>query len=132
MEEGVQRRGRVPRRALGRRLKIQFIGKPLKETKSMSGLSGKIRGGARVVDVRTTEEFEEEHYPNALNIPVDQLQRRLAEFGDRKSPVVLYCATGSRSAFAAMLLRAAGYSDVTNAGGLEDMPEFEPGASVRG
>lgn len=89
----------------------------------MSGLATKIHAGAKVVDVRTREEFSEEHYPNALNIPVDQLQRRLADLGDRQTPIVLYCASGSRSAYAAMMLRSAGYSDVTNAGGLEDMPE---------
>jgi phage shock protein E len=89
----------------------------------MSGLAAKINGGAKVVDVRTSEEFGEEHYPNALNIPVDQLQRRMADLGARQTPIVLYCASGSRSAYAAMMLRAAGFSDVTNAGGLEDMPQ---------
>ena len=97
----------------------------------MSGLEGTIRAGAMVVDVRTTEEFREEHYPGAVNIPVDQLQRRLAELGDRRGAVVLYCASGARSAYAAKILRAAGFADVTNAGGLEDLPEYDS-AGVRG
>ncbi len=88
----------------------------------MTGLANKIKAGAAVVDVRTTEEFEEEHYPRALNIPVDQIQKRMADLGDKQSPIVLYCASGARSAYAAQLLRSAGYSDVTNAGGLDDMP----------
>ncbi len=88
----------------------------------MAGLVEKIKGGAMIVDVRTTEEFNDEHYPKALNIPVDEVSDRLTEFGDKSKPVVVYCATGSRSAYAARVLRSAGYSDVINAGGLYDMP----------
>lgn len=90
----------------------------------MAGLEDKIKAGALVVDVRTPEEFADEQYPNALNIPVDELVQRLHEFGDTAKPVVLYCATGSRSAYAARVLRSSGYADVTNAGGLYDMPGY--------
>lgn len=90
----------------------------------MSGLENKIKVGAKIVDVRTIEEFEEEHFPNALNIPVDQIQRRLIEFGEKNKPLVLYCASGARSAYAAKILRSAGYTEVINAGGLNDMPGY--------
>ncbi|MGD9939092.1 MAG: rhodanese-like domain-containing protein [Clostridia bacterium] len=82
-----------------------------------------INSGAKVVDVRSREEFEDEHYPNAINIPVNEIQKRMAELGDPTTPLVLYCASGSRSAFAARLLSMAGYKKVVNAGGLYDMPE---------
>jgi Rhodanese-related sulfurtransferase len=88
----------------------------------MSGLESKIKAGAMVVDVRTAEEFREEHYPNALNIPIDQIRQRLVEFGEKSASIVVYCATGSRSAYAAKMLKSAGYTDILNAGGLEDMP----------
>ncbi len=88
----------------------------------MFDLETTIKAGAKIIDVRTSEEFNEEHYPNALNIPVDQIRRRLAEFGEKNTPIVLYCASGSRSAFAARLLKSAGFTDVINAGGLDDMP----------
>jgi len=88
----------------------------------MFDLETKIKAGARIIDVRTAEEFNEEHYPNALNIPVDQIRQRLTEFGEKNAPIVVYCASGSRSAFAARMLKSAGYTDVINAGGLEDMP----------
>ncbi len=90
----------------------------------MAGLKDKILSGATIVDVRTEEEFSEGHYRNALNIPVDQMHARLTEFGDKNKPVVVYCASGSRSAYAAGILKSAGYRDVVNAGGLEDMPEL--------
>jgi phage shock protein E len=88
----------------------------------MSSLLTKITAGAKVVDVRTPEEFDEEHYPGALNISVEEVQARLAEFGEKNNPIIVYCATGARSAYAARVLKMAGYTDVTNAGGLDDMP----------
>jgi phage shock protein E len=88
----------------------------------MSSLLTKITAGAKVVDVRTPEEFDEEHYPGALNISVEEVQAHLAEFGEKNTPIIVYCATGARSAYAARVLKMAGYTDVTNAGGLDDMP----------
>lgn len=90
----------------------------------MSNLSEKIKSGAKIIDVRTEEEFLEESYPNSVNIPVDQVHARLKELGDANTPLIVYCATGARSAYAARLLKHAGYVDVINAGGLYDMPGF--------
>jgi phage shock protein E len=90
----------------------------------MSTLLNKIKAGALVVDVRTVDEYEEEHYPDAVNIPVDQIQQRTLEFGDKNTSIIVYCASGARSAFAARFLRSVGYVDVTNAGGLNDMPGY--------
>lgn len=90
----------------------------------MSVLLSKIKSGAKIIDVRSTEEFGEEHYPNAINIPVDQLQPRINEIGDKNAPVILYCASGARSAFAVRVLKGSGFTDVVNAGGLYDMPEL--------
>ena len=81
----------------------------------MSALLDKIKTGAMVVDVRTVEEFEEEHYPRAVNIPVDQVHLRLADFGDKQHPIIVYCASGSRSAYAAKILKAAGFTRVRRA-----------------
>jgi len=82
----------------------------------------KIDSGALVLDVRTLEEFEDEHYPNALCIPVNELPNRLTEIPKDKS-IVVYCASGARSAYAARILKSSGYPDVINAGGLYDLPE---------
>jgi phage shock protein E len=90
----------------------------------MSSLAAKIKEGAMIVDVRSTEEFEEEHFPAAVNIPVDEMQMRLPEFGEKNSSLVLYCASGSRSAYAARILKSAGFTNVINAGGLSDMPGY--------
>ena len=77
---------------------------------------------ALVVDVRTPGEFASGHHPRAVNIPIDQVQSRMAEFGDKKTPVVVYCASGNRSGRAKQALESAGYTQVTNAGGFSDLP----------
>ena len=82
----------------------------------------KLKAGAKIVDVRTQDEFLDGAYPGAVNIPVHELAVRLGEL-PKNVPVVLYCASGARSAAAAQLLRRSGYPDVVNAGGLEDMPQ---------
>jgi phage shock protein E len=84
----------------------------------------KIQAGARIVDVRTPDEFADEAYPNAINIPVNELQARVAELEPKDAPIVVYCASGGRSALASRMLQAFGFSDVVNAGGLYDMPEM--------
>ncbi len=71
------------------------------------------RGGQRV-DVRTPGEFAGAHAPGCVNIPLDQLGRRAGEL-DKSKPVILVCASGSRSAMAASLLKAQGFEAV-NAG----------------
>jgi phage shock protein E len=81
----------------------------------------RIKAGARIVDVRSPDEFRDGAYPGAVNIPVGSLGARLQEI-PRDRPVVLYCASGARSAMAARMLKQAGYADVVNAGGLADMP----------
>ena len=81
----------------------------------------KIKAGAKIVDVRSPAEFQGGAYPGAVNIPVQELDRRLDELR-RDQPVVVYCASGMRSASAERLLRAKGFLDVVNGGGLAQMP----------
>jgi Rhodanese-related sulfurtransferase len=81
-----------------------------------------IAAGAKIVDVRTQGEFADEAYPGAVNIPLQALPGRLGELGPKDGRIVLYCASGARSAQAARLLKEAGFTAVVNAGGLADMP----------
>jgi len=83
----------------------------------------KIRAGARLVDVRTPDEFRDGTYAGAVNIPLASLLARQPELGPKDRPVVLFCASGARSGLGARLLKQAGFTDVINAGGLEDMPQ---------
>jgi phage shock protein E len=74
--------------------------------------------GARLLDVRSPGEFASGHLDGALNIPVDTLDRRLGEVGEKDVPVVVYCRSGARSAQAARVLRAAGFEKVSDLGAM--------------
>ena len=83
----------------------------------------KIAAGARLVDVRTPAEFKDGSYPGAINIPISVLPVRMNELEPKDKPIVLYCASGARSGQGARILKSAGFTDVVNAGGLDDMPD---------
>jgi phage shock protein E len=84
-------------------------------------LKARLDAGAQIVDVRSPGEFHSGAYPGARNIPVQELASRVGEL-DPGRPIVVYCASGARSAAAAGLLKKAGFADVVNAGGLRNMP----------
>jgi rhodanese-related sulfurtransferase len=71
--------------------------------------------GAQFVDVRGTGEFATGHAPGSINIPLHELDARCDEL-DRDLPVVVCCASGTRSAMAAHRLRRKGFAKVVNAG----------------
>lgn len=72
-----------------------------------------------VVDVRTPGEFYSGAYPDAINIPLDELMVRKDEFGSNLNrDIVVYCASGARSAYAQRILTQMGYTDVKNGGGI--------------
>jgi phage shock protein E len=81
-----------------------------------------IKAGAKIVDVRSVGEYNMENYPGAVNIPLDQLEDRLAEFGAKDEKIVVHCASGGRSAMAKAYLNQLGYTQVVDGGGLYDMP----------
>jgi len=80
-----------------------------------------ILNNASIVDVRTPGEYEESHYPGAVNIPLNELSQRLNEFMKMKKPIVAYCRSGARSGMAVSLLKQNGLHEVYNAGGLFDL-----------
>ena len=88
----------------------------------MSTVKEKIAAGARIIDVRTAAEFKDGSYPGAINIPLAILPAKMHELEPRDTPIVVFCASGARSARAARILMHAGFTDVINAGGLDDMP----------
>jgi NADPH-dependent 2,4-dienoyl-CoA reductase/sulfur reductase-like enzyme/rhodanese-related sulfurtransferase len=77
--------------------------------------------GKLVVDVRTPEEFEMGAFPESVNIPLDELPVRMDELGAKDRELVLYCASGARSAYAIRFLQDAGYTNTTNGGGIMQM-----------
>jgi rhodanese-related sulfurtransferase len=68
----------------------------------------KVEAGAQLVDVRSPGEFASGHIDGALNIPVGSLAARVGEL-EKERPVVVYCASGMRSASAARRLASDGF-----------------------
>ena len=87
-----------------------------------NSIKEKIAAGAKIVDVRSPAEFKDGAYPGAVNIPLALLPLKMKELEPKDSPIVLYCASGARSGQGMRLLKQNGFTDVINAGGLDDMP----------
>ncbi|MEL6184681.1 MAG: rhodanese-like domain-containing protein [Myxococcota bacterium] len=86
---------------------------------SSAGAEGEqwVAEGAVLVDVRTSQEFEQGHLEGAVNIPVQELESRSAEL-DPKRPVVVYCQKGGRAGRAKTILEGKGFEKVLNGGGI--------------
>ena len=69
-----------------------------------------------VLDVRSPGEFAGGHVDGALNLPVGELEARIAEVvPDKSTPVVLHCASGGRSATAFQAMSEMGYTELFDA-----------------
>jgi len=81
-----------------------------------------LENGSVFVDVREQSEWDEGHIPGAIHVPRGNLESRIENaVPDRGSRIVVYCASGARSAFATKTLEELGYVDVVNlAGGYTD------------
>jgi rhodanese-related sulfurtransferase len=50
-----------------------------------------VDGGAQLVEVLPKEEFEEEHLPGAINLPLRRLETEATRVLDRSRPIIVYC-----------------------------------------
>src|SRR4029079_3765948 len=98
----------------------------LKETKSQirevdtAGAAEAIaaRPETVVLDVREPDEDEQGALPRAVHIPRGHLEDNIeTQVADRSTPIVIHCASGVRSAFAAKTLQDLGYTDVVSMAG---------------
>jgi molybdopterin/thiamine biosynthesis adenylyltransferase/rhodanese-related sulfurtransferase len=95
-------------------------------------------GGARFLDVREQDEYDQGTIPGSVFIPRGHLEAQAdSRLGDKDEPVVVFCAAGARSAFAAETLQQLGYTDVASmAGGFgrwknEGRPWITPAALTK-
>src|SRR5438270_2404790 len=94
----------------------------LKETKSQirevdtaAAAEAISRPGTVVLDVREPDEYEQGALPGAIHLPRGHLESKIeTQVADRSTPVVIHCASGVRSAFAAKTLQDLGYTDVVS------------------
>ncbi len=76
-------------------------------------LESKIAGDIVVLDVRESAEYAFNHIPNAVSIPLGELEDRLEEL-NKKDEIYVVCRTGSRSDLAAQKLAEEGFEHVVN------------------
>lgn len=85
--------------------------------------------GYIILDVRTIEEYNEKHIPDAINIPNETIGTdEIPELPDKNQLILVYCRSGNRSKQASEKLADLGYVNVVEFGGINDWP----GATVSG
>ena len=76
---------------------------------------------AIILDVRTQEEYDKKHIPNALLVPIDDLKANdFSKLPDKDATILVYCWTGRRAEDSAKILADKGYKNVSDFGGLID------------
>ena len=77
--------------------------------------------GYQFIDVRYREEYEYNHIPGALLIPLFELRKNVPQL-DRNQRYIIYCQSGSRSSVAALRMTQAGFDVQTLEGGIREWP----------
>ena len=76
---------------------------------------------AIILDVRTPDEYEKKHIPNAILLPLEDLRNgNFASIPDKNQTILIYCWTGRRAQDSAQLLVDKGYKNVYEFGGIAD------------
>lgn len=77
-----------------------------------------IENGGLLMDVRSKEEFDSGHIKGSINIPIDEIRKRLNEINVKKDhPIYVSCQSGTRAYIALRILQGNGYSNVSNLSG---------------
>jgi phage shock protein E len=78
-----------------------------------------LKNGALVIDVRSPGEFSSGHLPNAVNIPLDEIETALPRrVKDKNQVLLLHCLSGTRSGMAKNKLKTLSYANIFNLGSL--------------
>ena len=84
-----------------------------------------------ILDVRTQEEYDKQHIPNAILLPIDEIRKgNLSVLPDKKQKILVYCWTGRRAEDASDMLTKLGYINVINFGGIVDWTGELEGSEV--
>ena len=81
------------------------------------------RNTATFIDVRTFEEFSQEHIDSAINIPLHEIPYRIHEFKSLPKPIIMYCRSGNRSSMAVSILKQYGIPEAINGGGIDEVKQ---------
>ena len=76
---------------------------------------------AIVVDVRSLEEYNEGHIPNAISVPLETIENEAeTKLKNKDDLILVYCRSGRRSREATLRLIEKGYTNVIDFGGIQD------------
>ncbi len=90
------------------------------QPKKESELSRLIQEGAVLIDVRSSEEFDEGSVPEAINIPIDLLLDNIGKIPTDKH-IIVFCKSGNRAGKAKKILEENNITDVTNGGSWQNV-----------
>lgn len=76
---------------------------------------------AILLDVRTAAEYNDFHFDKATNLDLEDIKRGELPVVDKNTKIYVYCRSGARAAQATALLKEAGFSNVENLGGVDDV-----------
>ncbi len=105
-------------------IESKSIGEEVEETKEQKPEKEEKKNdnGLLIVDVRTEGEYMSGAFPNAVNIPLDDIMQNNVDLGSNPGrEIIVYCASGARSAYAKQVLMQRGYTNVMNGGGIAAM-----------
>jgi phage shock protein E len=88
---------------------------------SLTTFESDIASGTPLIDTRTPEEFNESHILNAINLPLDRIQAGAEPNATKDEKIYLYCRSGNRSAEAKKILEDAGYINIVDLGGMNEV-----------
>ena len=79
--------------------------------------------GYIILDVRTQEEYDQGHIPDAVLFPLDDIEGKAhVVLPDKDQLILVYCRSGNRSKKAAEILVELGYTNIKEFGGIIDWP----------
>ena len=74
--------------------------------------------GAMLIDVRTPSEYAERNILGSKNVPLQNIESIKEVAPEKDTPLFVYCLSGGRSSSATKKLKAMGYTNINNIGGI--------------
>jgi len=104
-------------------LVLYFAYKKYAQYKVLKLVPSLLEQGGQIIDVRTDDEFLAANKEGSINIPLNILMNNTSDI-DNTKPIILCCASGSRSALAKRALILKGFENVHNAGTWRALRKF--------
>jgi phage shock protein E len=78
-----------------------------------------------LIDVRNPWEYESDHIPGAINIPLHEIPGRITELKEMTGPVIFYCQNGNNSRMAYTITRQTVLTDIYDGGNMKELRQMK-------